>query len=177
MRLSCVSLLPSQPHQPPNLPPLIRSWMCKGVHLRFWEPQALTSLFPLTIADLAPQQFKWEMSQGAKHIQPEAATVAEPSPHCQMVWCSNSLLELITRPPEGQLHSGTISHFPAKCVFFPHYFLAALFQVAVRSAHEGKRDVSCSLHLSLLLASDSAAFNLEIMVTCMCILRVYHCCI
>lgn len=57
--------------------------------------------------------------QAARQIHPEAAPATELSTHRQMAWCSNSLSELITLPPEGQLHSGTVSHFPAKCVFFP----------------------------------------------------------
>lgn len=45
-----------------------------------------------------------------------------------------------------------------------------------RSALSSFPPLSLCAAFPLPLASNMAAFNLEIMVTCMCILRVYHCC-
>lgn len=85
---------------------------------------ATTSQVPLSPS--LPASWTWHddssggrCHRGARQIQPETASATEPSTHRQMVRCSNSLSELITLPPEGRLHSGAISHFPAKCVFFP----------------------------------------------------------
>lgn len=76
-------------------------------------------------------------------------------------------------------------------IFFSWCFLAALLRVRCQKWSKGGLKKGRILHLlfhfllfphslcaafPLPLASNIAAFNLEIMVTCMCILRVYHCC-
>lgn len=76
--------------------------------------------------------------------------------------------------------------------FFPVCFLAAVLRVRCqpyskggskkrknapsRSAPPSFPPLSLCAAFPAPLASNVAAFNLEIMVTCMCILRVYHCC-
>ena len=86
----------------------------------------------------------WGQCGGPRQTQPEATPAPELSTHRQMVWCSNSLLELITLLPEGQLHSGTISHFPAKVLFSPSCVLAALFW-GERGAHSWRQERCLSL--------------------------------
>lgn len=75
--------------------------------------------------------------------------------------------------------------------FFSWCFLATLLWLRCQKCSKGglKKGKILHLHFHFLLvlhslcaafplplASNVAAFNLEIMVTCMCILRVYHCC-
>lgn len=102
------------------------------------EPHKLTRSLssPFPSKHLGPGMMTVQVgdaTEGARHIQPEAAPATTLSTHRQMVRCSNSLSELITPPPEDQLHSGTISHFPDKCVSFPQCFLPTLFWADCRA--------------------------------------------